>query len=846
MDRNETKYRGAIHILRDGGHGVRQRGWGCRGGVVAVVLIAGSVAACAAEPADPSHGLRVTIAGDGRYSIGMEDSVDPALRAGVAAEVDGRWLRSIDYPKHATRQSETRGELGAATDWQVTSSGLAGAPTLVYHLRAYRDVPFADLQVTVQNSTEHSIQVEAIRGVNTSDDAAVNLGGPQAQDRVLSDSFSEDRPAMQIHDLADAPYKQPTRMHRAVGSQLLYNRQSGRSLFMGALTSDRFMTVLRLHLASSAAPRILSWEVESTGTTELEAENSLQNSPAEDRIPLRLPVPAAGSLASERLLLSIDTDYHRQLETYGALIREVHHARISAPPLMGWWSWTAFYFGLNEGAALTNARWQSEHLLSYGYNVFHIDEGYQYARGEYITPNATLFPHGLTPLEYKVRGLGLVPGIWTAPFEASERSWVYQRHPDWLIKNGKGKPIPAGSVVDGKDQLYMLDVTNPDAAEYLRQTYAKLVHEWGIHYIKLDFMDDSAIEGYYYKPHTTAMEAQRIGLSIIRSAVGDDVYLDKDGSVMVNPVGYVDYGRISQDTGHTFDATKEAEPGIAARYYMNRNYFVADPDAFAVSTQTIADQSWHEGHKPATLAEARAAIALAAVTGGMFEIGDNLPTLEHEADRLALIENPDLIAMVRLGRSSKPLDLMEYREQDLQPTTFFLQESPRQSILTVFNWTGDSAQQTIQLSRLGLNPDGHYDISDVLEKKDAHGPEGGALLFTVPAHSVSMLKVVDRDVAAAAPQIAIDQAASGAAGQSIPFSAKNTGGDPVVSWKWAFADGVTADEQETRHTWTEPGDYTVTVTARGLDGEETQKQYRVHITGHMSTTFNPAEIRRLH
>ena len=99
-------------------------------------------------------------------------------------------------------------------------------------------------------------------------------------------------------------------------------------------------------------------------------------------------------------------------------------------------------------------------------------------------------------------------------------------------------------------------------------------------------MDDSAIEGYYYRPHTTAMEAQRIGLEIIREAVGDDVFLDKDGSVMLNPVGYVDYGRISQDTGHSFGASRDAATGIAARYYMDRNFFVSDPDAFTVSTQT--------------------------------------------------------------------------------------------------------------------------------------------------------------------------------------------------------------------------------------------------------------------
>src|ERR1700734_2657438 len=299
----------------------------------------------------------------------------------------------------------------------------------------------------------------------------------------------------------------------------------------------------------------------------------------------------------------------------------------------------AYYFGLNEGAALTNAEWEAEHLKSLGYNIFHIDEGYQYARGEYTTPNATLFPHGLVPVEYAVRGLGLTPGMWTAPFEVSERSWVFQHHPDWLVKNAAGRPIHAGTVVDGKDALYILDTTNPGAQAYLRMTYRTLVREWGIHYIKLDFMDDAAIEGYYYRPHTTAMQAQRIGLQIIRDAVGNDVYLDKDGSVMLNPVGYVDYGRISQDTGHSFGASRDAASGIAARYYMNRNFFVADPDAFTVSTQTVDDQSWHGGQRPLTLDEAKVSIALAAVSGGMFEIGDDLPTLGEDADRVALVKS---------------------------------------------------------------------------------------------------------------------------------------------------------------------------------------------------------------
>ena len=94
-----------------------------------------------------------------------------------------------------------------------------------------------------------------------------DLGAPAVNRRVLSDSFSEDRPAMQLRDLANAEHQ----MHRAVGSQLIYNRESHASLFLGALSSKRFLTILRLHVAgTSSSPQIASYEVDSTGTTEME------------------------------------------------------------------------------------------------------------------------------------------------------------------------------------------------------------------------------------------------------------------------------------------------------------------------------------------------------------------------------------------------------------------------------------------------------------------------------------------------------------------------------------------------------------------------------------------------
>ena len=682
----------------------------------------------------------------------------------------------------------------------------------------------------------------AIRVVDATGDGIADLGAAAGSERVLSDSFSEDRPAMSIHELADTRHG----MHRAVGSQLIYNRVSGESLFLATLTSDRFLTILRLRVGGAAGhPKIVSYQVDSTGTTEMEEENSREHSAADDRITLSLPVAPGATLSSETLAFSISRDYHRQLETYGGLIRRLHHARVTAPPLMGWWSWTAYYFGLNAGAAQTNAQWLADHLARYGYTVFHIDEGYQYARGEYTTPNATLFPQGLVPVEYAVRGLGLTPGIWTAPFEISERSSVFQHHPDWLVKNAAGRPIHAGSVVDGKDALYIIDTTNPGAQAYLRTTYRTLVRQWGIHYIKLDFMDDSAIEGYYYRPHTTAMEAQRIGLQIIRDAVGDDVYLDKDGSAMLNPVGYVDYGRISQDTGHSFEASRDAATGIAARYYMNRNYFVSDPDAFTVSTQRITDQTWHEGAEPLTLDEAEVSIALAAMSGGMLEIGDNLTSLQGSDERVALIENRDLTDMVRLGKAAVPQDLMTYADSDRQPSIFLLKESPRQSILAVFNWTEHPTTHALSLASLGLPTGGSYRVTDVLRPQRAAPFAAGALHIDLAAHSVRVLKIIDERQPAALPVLAIRCPGSSRAGQSITCVATARGAQPVLAYRWSFGDGTSAGGGSTTHTWTEPGTYRIRLEATTLDGSNVTQQADIRITGHLPSTFDPAKIRRL-
>lgn len=787
--------------------------------------------------------LQIGVAPDGSYSITAHGVGAPVLHAQPALVVDFRMLPASAYPKHTVAETTFLDDLGPGHMVTITHSGLSGEPDLACTLRLYDHQPYGSITASVRNTTTTTITVQQIRAIEAVGEPILNLNGPASADRVLSDSYSEDRPEMKIMDLAEPA----NGMHRAVGSQLIYNRQSGQSFFLGALSSERFLTIFHLKAQPAPEPRITSYDVESTGTTEILKGESLKNAPSDDQIDLSLPLGAGESLSGEPLMFAAGSDYHAQLENYGEAIRILHHARVSAPTPMGWWSWTAYYFGLTQGTALTNAQWLAQHLKDLGYDFFHIDEGYQYARGEYFTPNATNFPLGMRYIGDHVRRLGLTFGIWTAPFEVSERSWVFQNHKDWLVQNRAGQPIHLGHVTGNNDQLYALDTTNPGAQAYLRQTYRTLTQDWGVRYIKMDFMDDSSVEGHHFAPNTTALQAQRIGLEVIRQAVGDRVLLDKDGSPMLNPVGIVDMGRISVDTGHAFVASREAAPGIAARYYMNRNFFLSDPDAFSVSRQTVAEHTWHGGQTPLTLDEAKVSIVLSAVSGGMYEIGDDLPTLGQDADRMALVENQDLINMARLGRAALPLDLMNYRPEDQLPSVFLLREDRRQSILAVFNWTEQPLSHSFTMTDLKLPAGGQYQGFDVLDgEKPVAINNGSVALDSQPPHSVRVIKIVDASVPAAAPTLTVQVPPQAKMGENLTFMAEaDEKGVPAVRCHWDFGDGVQLEGASVRHTYTIEGERTVRLRVEGVDGMAAEKTFTVNVSGSaINTLFVPAENKR--
>jgi len=779
----------------------------------------------------------------GSYQIARRGEA-AVLASGVAARVNGEWLRCGDYPQHEAVQSAFNDALGTGREITLTCSGKKDAPELVLAVQLYEKQLYGAVTVKVRNAGMKDITVQAIRSVEATGDPLIHLGGAPPAVRVLSDSFSEDWPDMKIYDLGKAPEG----LHRGVGSQLIYNRESKQSLFLGALSSEKFLTILRFQSKGSGKEtKVASYTVDSTGTTEIQKDFNLKNAAADAQVELSVPVKPGETLASERLLFAAGPDYHAELLAYGEAIRLLHHPRLPKQTPIGWWSWTAFYGAINEGETLANADWQAQHLKALGYQFFQIDEGYQYARGEFTTANATQFPSGLRYVGHRITGDGLTLGLWTAPFEVTSRAWVYENHKEWLVHDAKGNPIPLGDVWEQNvDTLFALDTTHPGAQEYLRQTYKTLVREWGVRFIKLDFMDTTAIEGYRYATNTTALEAQRIGLQIIRDSVGEDVILDKDGSPMLNAVGFTETGRVATDTSHSFAGTKTAGVGIAARFYMDRNFFVNDPDAFNTTSERFSDVP----ELPATLplAAAQASIALAGVAGGMYEIGDDMTVLGAAKDRLALVENKDLLRMAKWGHASTPVDLLSYEPEDEQPSIFLLQEGPRQAILTVFNWTKSPRSHTLRLADLGLPANHSFSGMDVLNPGVSVTIENGSVQITnEPAESVRVIKLMDQNVPETAPVIIADVPANTKAGETFSVMGETQAGSvPVVEYVWDFGDGVSAQGQTVSHAYTHAGEFTIVLKAESVDGGESQKTFAVKVTGNLKAFSTLRDNRRFH
>lgn len=98
-------------------------------------------------------------------------------------------------------------------------------------------------------------------------------------------------------------------------------------------------------------------------------------------------------------------------------------------------------------------------------------------------PSSTRWPRGLKFVLDQIRQNGMIPGLWLEPEVAGAKSLLAQKPDNWfLVRHGKRV---------WKNSRFLLDFRNPEVRAYLDQVIARLVHDYGVGYINMDYNVDS-------------------------------------------------------------------------------------------------------------------------------------------------------------------------------------------------------------------------------------------------------------------------------------------------------------------------------------------------------------------
>ena len=316
--------------------------------------------------------------------------------------------------------------------------------------------------------------------------------------------------------------------------------------------------------------------------------------------PLREVPSIRTRVEGDRLVVSADGDVDLREDDRGLLAGLEHWADAAAvsaggPPVRslptGWCSWYCYWTGVTEADVLSNLAAFDERGLDLG--VVQVDDGHQSGIGDWLTRSASFGP--LADLAAAVTATGRRAGIWTAPFLVGADSELARKHPDWLVRGA----VAAERHWD--QQVGVLDVTHPQAREHLAEVYRSLSAD-GFGYHKVDFLYAGAMDGGRYED-ASPLAAYRLGMQVIREAIGPDSVLVGCGAPLLPSIGLVDAMRISPDVDPSWAPPDDdiSQPGMRsalangrARSWQNNRLWVNDPDCVLARPAVAHRRTWAE------------------------------------------------------------------------------------------------------------------------------------------------------------------------------------------------------------------------------------------------------------
>ena len=347
-----------------------------------------------------------------------------------------------------------------------------------------------------------------------------------------------------------------------------------------------------------------------------------------------IAVPPGETVTLEEIYIE-QAEYNTALKNFAEAINKNHPMREFPEIPTGWCSWLVYGPNITSKNIYDNLDAIKENGLDLKY--IQIDDGYQEYWGDWF--NFTdKFEGGVKKVCLDIKEKGFEPAIWVAPFVAEKSSRLFKNHPDWFVKDEQGLPLSSGDVSFGGWRCapwYILDLTNPEALDYVKTVFSVMRNEWQIKYFKLDAIIWAAMPfGVRYDRTKTAVEAYKIGMQAICDAVGEESFILGGNSPMWPSIGYINGMRVTNDNCRSWYQFKQIARECFPRNWQHNRLWINDPDTVLLQNEMIkvvgpdGKAAYEEGKLSADEFAFNAAYTVAS--GGMVLSGDDVSKLKPE------------------------------------------------------------------------------------------------------------------------------------------------------------------------------------------------------------------------
>lgn len=305
-----------------------------------------------------------------------------------------------------------------------------------------------------------------------------------------------------------------------------------------------------------------------------------------EKIPLR-----DKQISLPKVYFTSGTNPHDELSNFAKRIAHHNNLKLKEKAIVYWDSWYEYYEEFDSykfDEFLTGLETVKPKVPL---DVIYISAGYC-ALGDWLDADQRIFIKGLKHEVEKIKSRGYKVGLYAGPFMVSDKSKLYQQHPDWVLKDLQGKPIidsegkkgMIDNLVVNEKRMY-LDSSHPEAFQYLKHIF-ETYREWGTSVYFIDFLDWGLKNSQAVKrftPGKTSVQYFYDVMKMIRETVGDDAYIIGCIAPFAPIIGLTDVVRVAYDTVQSWsdnivNMLRESEVSS----YFNQVLWYIDPDVLTL------------------------------------------------------------------------------------------------------------------------------------------------------------------------------------------------------------------------------------------------------------------------